>query len=58
MITGITEEITEQILRIAEEEIIPFMLEGIAAGFALCTVFALLSYGIYKAISLLNINNR
>ncbi|MCI8357384.1 MAG: hypothetical protein HFI51_04440 [Lachnospiraceae bacterium] len=48
----------EQILCIVEEEIIPFILEGIAAGFALCTVFALLSYGICKSISLLGINNR
>ena len=42
--TGITVEMTEQVLRIAEEEIIPFAMEGIAAGFALGTIFALLAY--------------
>lgn len=55
--TGITAEMAEQVLRITEEEIIPFVMEGTAAGFALGTIFALLACGIVKAISLLNINN-
>lgn len=55
--TEMIPEMAEQVLRIAEEEIIPFAMEGIAAGFALGTIFSLLAYGIVKAISLLNINN-
>lgn len=55
--TEITSEMAGQVLRIAEGEIIPFAMEGIAAGFALGTIFSLLAYGIVKAISLLNINN-
>lgn len=54
----IMEEMAEQVLIIAEEEIIPFIVEGIAAGFAMGTIFGLLAYGIYKAMGLLNINHR
>lgn len=52
-----TAEMAEQILTIAEQEILPFMSEGIATGFAWGSICALISYGIVKAISLLNINN-
>lgn len=52
------EEIAEQVLIIAEEEIIPLIAEGTAAGFGMGTIFGLLAYGIYKAMGLLNINNR
>lgn len=51
-----TAEMEEQILAIAEE-VLPFMTEGVAIGFAIGSICALAVYGIIKAISLLNINN-
>lgn len=36
---------------------IPILCYGILSGFALGTVLHLLSYGIFKAISLVNIKN-
>lgn len=50
-------EISEQILAIAEQEFLPFMIEGVIMGFAMGSLFSLAAYGIVKAISLLNINN-
>ena len=47
----------ELILNIAKEEIIPYIAEAIGEGFAMGTLFSLVSYGIFKAISLLNIKN-
>lgn len=47
----------EAVTTIIENEIIPFVGLGIASGVALGTVFSLLAYGIFKAISLLNIKN-
>lgn len=47
----------DMILSIVKEEIIPFAAEGIGAGFVLGTLFSLAAYGIFKAISLLNIKN-
>lgn len=54
----ITAEMTEWMLQITKDELIPFLAEGIGIGFAMGTIFALLAYGIYKAIGLLNINHR
>lgn len=47
----------EIILTIVQDELIPLAAEGIGAGFVLGTLFALAAYGIFKAISLLNIKN-
>ena len=47
----------EMILNIVKEEIIPLAAEGIGSGFAIGTLFSLAAYGIFKAISLLNIKN-
>lgn len=58
MMAEITAEMTEQMIRITEEELIPFAAEGIGSGFAMGTIFALLAFGIYKAMGLLNINHR
>lgn len=57
MTAEMAEQLAEQILAVTEEEILPFMSEGVAIGFAWGSICALLSYGIVKAISLLNINN-
>lgn len=46
------------ILNIVNEELIPLIAEGVGGGFLLGTVFALASWGIFKAISLLGIENK
>lgn len=45
----------ELILVITKNEIIPLIVYGIAGGFALGTIFYFITYGIFKALCLVNI---
>lgn len=47
----------EIVLEIVKEEIIPLAAEGVGSGFAAGALLSLAAYGIFKAISLLNIKS-
>ena len=48
----------EIILAITENEIIPLLVLGICGGFGIGTIFHFISYGITKALHLVNIIKR
>lgn len=48
----------EIILKITESELIPLLVLGVCGGFGIGTIFHLISYGIFKALHLVNMIKR